>query len=299
MKIIDRSTKDVYKKQAKVAFLGLLAELPNLVLTIIVACMSNTVLCWIDGVVSASVVLHYILVMVVSIKMAKEDGDKYNYGLERLEVFTSFICDLLISITMLVLLASSIYGLFYPSQPTSNLFWFLILKGCNIAFDIYFVINGVLILKKRKSRLNETELYNYINNLVHDVLILLACIPCYILKDSPVSGYISSGVAIISILYFLYTYIKHIRNLVKELSDVSINVKEQDELYDIVLDNRDDIKKINFVNCHTLNGLLYVDINITFKEDITFEKQKTYIGLVKTKIQDKHPNAKVRLVIEE
>lgn len=299
MKIPYNTDKSIYKKQAKVAFVGLLAELPNLVLTIIFACMANTVLCWIDTVVSMSIVLHYTIVIVVSYKMAKETGDKYNYGLERLEVFTSFICDLLITLTMLVLLGSSIYGLVYPQQPTSGLLWFLILKGCNTAFDIYFLINGIYIVKKRKSRLNETELNNYINNLIHDALILVACIPCYLLKDQPASGYISSIVGIISIVYFLYTYIKHIRILIKELSDVSINIKEQDELYDIILENKDGIKRINAVNCHKLNGLLYVDVNISFKEEFTFEEQQTFVKNIKARIQENHPKAKVRLVIDD
>jgi len=295
----DNDSKKVYKKQARVALTGLIAELPNLVLTIIFACYANTILCWIDTVVSVSVILHYLIVIFVSFKMAKENGDKYNYGLERLEVFTSFICDLLISITMLVLLGSSIYGIIYPQQPQDGLLWFLILKVSNTAFDIYFVINGVHILKKRKSRLNETELNNYINNLIHDALILVASVVCYLLRDKPASGYISSIVGIISILYFLYTYIKHIINLIKELSDVSISIKEQDELYDIILDNSKGIKRIKAVNCHTLNGILNVDVNISFKNEIAYDQQMTFIKNIKQTIQDKHPNAKVRLVIDD
>lgn len=298
MKLIDKSEKDVYKKQIKVALIGLIAEVPNLVLTIILAFQANNILCWIDTVVSVSVVLHYSIVVFVSFKMARENGDKYNYGLERLEVFTSFICDLIISLTMLILLGSSIYGLIHPQRPDDSLMWFMILKGCNLAFDIYFFINGIIIVKKRKSRLNETELNNYLTNMVHDVLILIASIICYFLRDKDISGYLSSIVGIICISYFLFTYIKHIKDLVKELSDVSIPIKHQDELLDIVLENSKGIKKIEGVNCHTLNGILYVDIVLSFHNEITYEAQKDLLKTVKEKIQEKHPKAKIRIVLE-
>jgi len=231
--------------------------------------------------------------------MAKENGDKYNYGLERLEVFTSFICDLIISFTMLILLGSSIYGLICPTKPDDSLMWFTVLKSFNTAFDIYFLINGIIIVRKRKSRLNETEANNYLNNLIHDALILVACIICYFLRDKDVSAYLSSAVGLVSILYFLYTYFKHIRALRKELSDVSIPIKAQDELLDIVLNNRDNIKKIHGVSCHTLNGILYVDITISFQNDTTYEVQHNFLKNVKKEIQEKHPKAIVRLVIEE
>jgi len=299
MKLTDNASKSIYKKQAIVAVFGLLAEVPNLVLTIIFAFQANTVLCWIDTIVSVSIILHYSIVVYVSAKMTKENGDKYNYGVERLEVFSSFICDLLISLTMLILLGTSIYGLFVPQQPEQGLLGFLIVKIANVAFDVVFLINGIIIVKKRKSRLNETEVNNYLNSLIHDAVIMFACIACYILKDNIASAYISPIVGIISILYFLFTYFKHIRSLVKELSDVSIPVEGQDELLDIVLNNREGIKKIQGINCHTLNSILYVDIVLSFKDEITYEKQKSFMNTVTEKIHEKHPKARVRLVFED
>lgn len=299
MKVISDNSKVIYKKQARVALGGLIAEVPNLVLTIILAFRANNILCWIDTVVSVSVVIHYLIVVAVSMKMAKENGDKYNYGLERLEVFTSFICDLIISLTMLVLLGSAIYGIVAPQKPDDSMLWFIILKSVNTAFDVYFLINGIMIVKKRKSRLNETELNNYLNNLIHDVLILIASVFSYIFRDKDASAYISSIVGIICIVYFLYTYIKHIRTLVKELSDASLSIKEQDYLLDVVLENNKGLKKIKGVNCHTLNGVVYVDIVVSFQYDITYENEQAFLKLAKEKIQDKHPKAMVRLVIED
>lgn len=299
MKVISDNSKVIYKKQARVALGGLIAEVPNLVLTIILAFRANNILCWIDTVVSVSVVIHYLIVVAVSMKMAKENGDKYNYGLERLEVFTSFICDLIISLTMLVLLGSAIYGIVAPQKPDDSMLWFIILKSVNTAFDVYFLINGIMIVKKRKSRLNETELNNYLNNLIHDVLILIASVFSYIFRDKDASAYISSIVGIICIVYFLYTYIKHIRTLVKELSDASLSIKEQDYLLDVVLENNKGLKKIKGVNCHTLNGVVYVDIVVSFQYDITYENEQAFLKLAKEKIQDKHPKAIVRLVIED
>lgn len=299
MKLVDQSTVKVYKAQIRTALLALIAELPNLILSIIISFSANSVLCWIDSVVSFSTVLHLSLVMFVSIKMARETGDKYNYGLERLEVFTSFICDLLISLVMLILLGTSIYGFFVLQYPTNNLLYFVIVKGANIAFDVGFLISGLRIQKKRKSRLNETEVNVYLNNLIHDSLIGITVVICYFLRDHKIAALLSPIVGIISILYFIYTYVKHIKKLVKELSDVSIPIKDQDEIFDIVLHNKEGIKRINSVNCHTLNNKLYVDIVLSFNDEITFDKQTKFLNDVKSQIIKRYKDATVRLVFED
>jgi len=299
MKLVDKSLVSIYKAQVRTALLALIAELPNLILSVIIAFSANSILCWIDSVVSFSTCLHLSLVMFVSIKMVKETGDKYNYGLERLEVFTSFICDLLISLVMLILLGTSIYGFFVLQYPTDNLLYFVIVKSVNIAFDVVFCISGFRIAKKRKSRLNETEFNVYLNNLIHDTLIGITVVICYFIRGNKIAALLSPIVGIISILYFVYTYIKHIRKLVKELADVSIPIQDQDVIFDIVLNNKEGIKRISSVNCHTLNGKLYVDIILSFHDQITYEQQSLFLKDIKSQIQEKYKNATVRLVFED
>jgi len=231
-------------------------------------------------------------------KMVKESGDKYNYGTERLEVFTSFICDLVILVAMLGLLAGSIYGIVNPTLPSNSILWFMILKGLNISFDIYFVIKGRKLHKIRQTKLTETELTVYKNNLIHDVLVGVAVALCFIFRTSMFSAYLSPCVGIISIAIFLWQYVKHMHGSFKELSDVSIPLDDQDNIFDIVLANKEHIKLIKSVNCHSLNSQVYVDVNVVFKDGTTYEEQVEFLDKIKTQISIKIQDPVVRLVLD-
>jgi len=298
MRIPNTSLQSFYKKQFKVAIFGFVCELPNLIYSIIAACFSNSILCWIDSVVSLSSTTHFAIMIAMTRKMVKESGDKYNYGTERLEVFTSFICELAILVAMLALLAGSIYGIIKPTLPSDSILWFMLLKMSNIAFDIYFVIKGYKLHKIRATKLTETELNVYKNNLIHDVLVGVTVICCYIFRISIVSGYLSPIVGIVSIAIFLMQYIKHMSGSFKELSDVSIPLDDQDNIYDIVLENKEHIKQINSVNCHSLNSKVYVDVNVVFKDGTTYEDQMNFLNKIKSQIQENIQEPVVRLVVD-
>jgi len=287
-----------YEKQSKVALAGLLAELPNLLVSLIDAFFANTLLVWSDSFTSFGSTLHYLMVFFAARKMKKEAGDRYNFGLERLETFVSFICNLLIATGYLTLIGVSVYNIIHPSQPESALGLFLILKIINIAFDTYFYVSQIKIRKKHKSRMNETETENCLNNLIIDAATGIVACFCFFLRAYRWAWYISPVVVLIMTSVFLYRCVRQIRGAIDELSDASISIGEQDELFDIVLHHASDIEKVYGVNCRMMNGKLYVEIDLVFKDSIPFSTQQELLEKIDADIKKHFTNSITRFIIE-
>jgi len=287
------------KHQLLLSAYDMFAELSNLGIAIYLAFLSNSIICWIDNMVCFSAFLRATIVVIIFYKIYKSNGDKYNYGVARLEAFISFICDSLIVLAMLGLFGESIYGLFNPTNPTDTLLTFLILKVINLSFDATALFLEYRLCKKDNNKLKESELQNYILNTIHDFTVGITVTLCYFLRDKPISSYLSSIVSMLIIIYFIFTCVTHMKDSFKELADVSIPLEQQDQIFDIVLDNKDTLKQIESVNCHILNHIVHVDISVRFKGPTTFDEETDFLENVKLQVHEKIPNAIVRLIISD
>ncbi len=298
MRIISNINNENYKSQSRTALFGALSEFPNLVLSLISAIFSNTLLVWSDTFLSMGSTSHYMLVFFVAHRLRKETGDKYNFGTDRVEVLTSFISEIIIGAGYLVFVVISVYGLFNPSKPDDALFYFIILKGLNIAFDIYFFVRQTGIYAKQKNRMNRTELDSCRNNLLIDVITGVIVVVCYFFREIRWSWYISPAATLIMAVIFGCQSIVKIREAISDLLDTSIPIKNQDEIYDIVLEHKGLFDRIDAVNCRMLNYRLYVEIHLTFKKDVTYKEMTELLDEIHTDVIKKYPNSVVRFVSE-
>lgn len=289
---------DTYRKQEKTAWIAFLSEFPNLVISVVTAFFAGTLVCWTDCASSLESTTHCLLVALMSGRMKKETGDRYNYGMDRLEIFISFICDSLAVIGMLIIMVSSVYGLFFPQQPEESLLWFLILKGINMAFDLYFLFNQKKINRMHSSKLNESELKKSRYNLISDAAVGVAVLVCFVFRTQVWVAYLSPAFSIVMAAVFAAGYIRHISRSVTELLDAALPITEQDKLYDIVLQNRQMIRKIESVSSHRLNERVYVDICLSLLEQTTFAEQKELLAQLNRDIQQIMPGAEVRLLVQ-
>jgi len=299
MRIYQKEDYSTYKSQYKMSLLGFTAESSNLFFVVLNAIRCNSVLIWSDVVECTSAALHTFLVTLISSKIKNDISDEYNYGIKRLEIFVSFICDILVVFGMFVVFCVSIYGLFNPQQPEDNLIRYVLLKLINTLFDLLFVFQQYNIYKIDKSPISKTELSYNIYCATMDFLYMLIGLFCYLFRDSIIVAYINPIVTLIFVIYFAYRCIKRIKKASFELADHSISIKDQDELFDIVLSNSDTIKKIKFVNCHMLNNVLRIDINVDFKTSITYKKQCELLKIIDLKVKEKYPNSITNFLIGE
>lgn len=297
MRIPKNENVENYKNMQKLALSEFIAEFPNLVLTFIGALAANTVIVWVDCINSFGRTLHTFIVFILAGKMKKETGEKYNFGLERLEVFVSFICDVLVIACMLTIFSGAVYCIIEPQKPSNSLLGVMILKASNITFDVIFLVNQVKICKEHSSSINDSELANCIRELSFDVIVAVVICISYFFRSEAWVCYLNPIVSIILLIYFFVVFSKRIAVSIGQLSDVSLPIKEQDEIYDIVLNYPKTVKRIDAVNCRKLNKKIYIDVCIKMKDGVTYGDQQEYLTLLERDIKVKYPESEIRLVI--
>ncbi len=297
MKLYNNLHADNYKKLEKLSLFAFLSNLPNFFIVTYSAIVGNTAVVWVDALVSLGETLHTMIVWLVAIGMRKESGDKYNYGMGRLEVFVSLICDIIISIGMFGVMFGAVYSIFYPEIPGSSLILFCIVKVSNASFDLYFLIKQVKICRTHNSKLNQTEKVSYRNALINDVTVGVVALICYIFKEHSFVQYLSPIVSIGLAIWFLTTYIRHVRVSIREISDASLPIKVQDDIYDAVIADLTLVKRVSAVNCHRLNDTTYVDVGVELQPDTTFAQTEQYLADIKARIRQVDDTAIVQLII--
>ena len=304
MKIIQRgilrqrSNKESFKTQYRLAIGNFLAEFANFVPSFISAIFANSIVVWTDCFASFGAVVHFFIVILATRQMKNDDGVKYNFGVARLETMAAFMCDMLLVIGYTVVLVVAVFQLFNPSAPNEAIVVFLVLKAINITMDVVFLIQAKKAQRLHPSRLNETELANEWNALYNDVVVGIIATVCFAFSSYKWSWYVSPIATIILSLYFSYSAIKRIRDEFKEITDVSTAVENQDEIIDLLLEYRSAFNKINAVNCHYLNHKLCIYIVVTFRNEITYEEQMKLLNDMSAKVYEKFTNSEIRFVLE-
>ena len=106
---------------------SMIAELPDFVLVLISAIVSGSLIVWADLLGSFSAMLHSAVVYLITRKIGRIAGDSWRFDVTRLEVMTSFICDLIMIAGYLALVVSAVCELPSPSAVNSR-----ILADCRI-----------------------------------------------------------------------------------------------------------------------------------------------------------------------
>lgn len=299
MRLYKSELVETYRKQERIAWLAVLSEVPNLVASVITAYFANTLVCWADSAGSLETTMHCLLVALISRKMKKETADNHNYGMDRLEVFVSFICDAFAVIGMGIVLFSSFFGLVHPQNPSDSLLLFLLLKCINVIVDLYFLLNQRIIYRRRSSKLNESELKQRRNALISDAAVGIVVCVCYFYRSEIWVAYLSPLFSILMGTFFILGYIRHIEDSVMELSDAALPLKEQDQISQIVLKHTDIIRKVDAISSHRLNRKVFIDLELEMPEETTYAAQKAFLDEVNREIDAVLPGAEARLVLRE
>jgi len=265
MHISSNTNVENHKKAAKLAFVSFISNFPNFVLVLLAALTAKSAVVWVDVLVSFGETTHALLVWLVMWKMVRETGDKYNFGMGRLEVFFSFICDLLVAVGMLGVAVGAVINLISPEAAADSVLMFCLLKCFNSTYDALALRRQTKITKEHPSKLNETERITYRNSLINDIAVGALALICYLLRAYPFAVYLSPIFSIALAIYFIFEYIRHMKSSFEEIVDTSLPIIRQDAIYDIVLSNRALIKRISSVNCRRINDKTHIELTLVFE----------------------------------
>lgn len=291
--------QEIYSKQRKVYGATFLFGLIFFALEILPAVVSNTVIVWADILVVFGEIAHAFLVFVIAGRIKKETGNRFNFGVERLESLISFLCEVMVMISLLMLSGIAISEIIHPEEPKESLLIFLGMKLIKTVIDAVLLTEQNRITSQHKTRMTITEMETAKHTLVFDIVLGLIAIVCYLLRHSIISWYLSPMASICVCIYFIVECVHRMKGVIAELADMAIPIEDQDQIFYIVLDNHQCINKIISIESRLLNHRLNIDVTVKFKHDASYKEIEENIRKLKQEIGLKYPDCRVRIIIQE
>lgn len=276
---------ETYAKQEKIALAAFFAEAPNLIATIFACFLTRSAIVLVDFLSSFQSTLHNAIVAMISHKLKKDNGDKFNYGIAKIESLASLACDILVIIGFLCVIFFAIYSFFVVRAPSDRLYLFLLLKLVNIAFDLVFLTQNIRNGNKRESKISETEVTAYKAYLLDDLIIFAAAMLSFFLRSFPLMAYFAPAYSLINAIYFIFICSKHIRHTIFDLIDVAPPVEAQNQVADVLITHTEAYKRIVFINFKTISHHTTVELGLTFHDQTTFSQQMDLLDCLRQEIQ--------------
>ena len=205
------SKKCSYKKQQNLTAVQLLAEAPTFIESLLSAIFSGALLLYVDLLDSLSYIIRYTMVMLLSRKLSKDLRFEYNYGIGKIEAFSSLLCDGIVLFGMFLTFGFAVYTLFCPSKPSDLLITVAGLKLYDIIWDLAFFVKQRKIYKSSSSAIIESNYAAALGALLFDGLTFVALMLMWILRNNPIGGYISPVVSICVAMYLTVGCVKRIK----------------------------------------------------------------------------------------
>ncbi len=291
--------KKGYQKQQKLSIVSFIYEIPNVIMVMLSAIISNSILTWLDFVDSLGKVVSDGLIVIQSRKMSRDLKYEYNYGVGKLEAITTFFCQSIEIGGLLCVIIISIMEIIHPEKPSDLLIYVVGLKVINILVDGIFVYQQNRINKENPSTVTESELFADIGEILFDVVTSVSVLTVWLLRCHPVTWYISPTLSILISIYLLYICSKHIRHVFNELTDRTLPEEKQLLILKAISQLNDSYHHFGSINSHYNGVYVDVDICVEFFPKTTFEEiEKFRENLQKDLEKDIH-NCRVSLTIAE
>ena len=216
------STQSGYKQQQNLSFFQLLSEAPSFITTLVSAIFSNTILLYVDLMDSFGNLLRVSMVTILSNKLTKDLRYEYNYGVGKIEAVVSLFCNGIVLFGLLITLGLSVYGIFYPEQPSDAVIAVVGLKVVNVCFDSTFFLKQRKILETHRSAISEANYAGALAALMFDSISLVSLLIIWLLRDNPIGGYIAPVISIFIASYLILGCIQRTKQALNELTDKTL-----------------------------------------------------------------------------
>lgn len=256
-----------YKKQRNLSLFQFLAEVPNFVITLLSALFSGTLLIYADLMDSLSYVSRHVMVLLLSKKLSKDLRFEYNYGVGKIEAFSSLLCDGIVLFGMFLTFCFSIYSLSAPSKPSDILIVVAGMKLMDVFWSFAFFNEQRKILKAQHTSIAETNYAAALGDLLFDSVSFVSLLAMWLLRDNPIGGYISPVVTIFVAVYLAVGCIKRIRSVLNELTDKTLPEEQQMKLLSILARHFDRYTQFHAIDSRKGGNLTRVDISLSFDND--------------------------------
>jgi len=293
------SLKETFKYQQKVSFISLLLELPNMFAQIVLVVITGSLIVALDAVDSVSNTIQSMISYVSTKKMQKDDSFKYDYGMGKIDAFSSFISNTLLYIGLAVVLISSFITLIKPKIPEKLLLIAFFFKIINVSVDLWLLIKQSKIDKQNNSSIIESTTMLLKKNLYFDSIVLVSIAISYFFRDYHIICYFEPLMCIIIALYIMYRNKKLLRGNISDLLDETLDEKTQliiikcfSKIYPLT-------NGFQGIRTRRSGSLIYIDLMVSFDDKKTYAEIFESYELFNNEIKSNIPNCISAIVIAE
>lgn len=289
--------QEAYQKQEKVSQLSFLTEVPNFILILISAILSQSLLVWLDLIDSLGNILSEGIMTVQSHKMRRDLRYEYNYGVGKIEAMTAFFASAIKLVGLVCVVVVSVVELFHPEKPSDMLIYVVVLKVANVATDAWFLWQQAKIRKLHSSAMTESEFTANIGYLAFDAGTLLSLLVVWLLRDSKLSWYVSPVLSLGIGIVMVYFCFKNIRDAVTELMDKTLPEEQQMQILKVLNRHNGEYSRFESIRSRCTGGSVTVDLVISFDENTTFGQIQQLRDAVQRDLEGEIPNCQVSIVV--
>ena len=293
------SNKSGYKRQQNLSIAQLLAETPNFVAVVVSAILSRNLLVYIDLLDSSMYLISLGLIIFLSRKLTKDLRYEYNYGVGKIEAIASLLCDGMGFFGLLITLGFSVQAIIVPEQPSELVIAVVGLKIINVAFDTAFFVKQRKITKIHNSAISKSNYAEALSALLFDSVALVSLFAMWLLRATPVGGYIAPVVSIFVVIYLMVGYAKRIRQSFIELTDKTLPEEQQMKILAILTRYYSSYSQFHSINSQKSGDITRIDIHLSFEKGTSVDD----VISLKKKMQDElnriFENCSVNIIVEE
>ncbi len=288
-----------YQKQQNLSLFSFIYEIPNVIAVMLSAIVSNSILTWLDFVDSLGKIVSDGLIVIQSRRMSHDLKYEYNYGVGKLEAITTFFCQSIEIGGLLCVIIISIMEIIHPEKPSDLLIYVVGLKVVNIFADGFFLHQQNKIHLDNPSTVTESELFADIGEMLFDIVTLISIFVIWLLRNHPLTWYVSPILSIIIAIVLLYICSKHIRHVIQELTDHTLPEEKQLIILKAVSRLNDSYHHFGSINSRYNGIYVDVDIYVKFLPETTYEEIEQFRENIQKELDQDIQNCRVSLMISE
>ena len=288
-----------YKEQRNLSSVQLLAEAPFFIANLLSALFSGTILIYVDLMDSLSYIIRNAMVILLSNKLSKDLRYEYNYGIGKIEAISSIFSDSIVLFGMILTMCISVYSFFYPSKPSDFLIATVGLKFYDIIWSLAFFSKQRKIYKMNPSALSKSNYAAASGDLLFDSFACFSLFVMWVLRKTPVVGYISPAISILVAVYLTIGCVKRIKTSLNELTDKTLPEEQQMQILKVLTRYFDSYTQVYSIDSRRVGEITRVDINLSFDDDTKVREVIKLQNQMKEDLNSQFGNCIVKINIQE
>lgn len=294
-----KEKQSTYKKQTFLSVFAFGSEIINLIIVIVTAIKSKSLIMWLDLINSLGNTLRTGLMSLFSKKMMKNRKYEYNYGIGKAEAMIAFFCNCFVFVGLIATFGLSIYRIFSPEPPEDSILWAIFFKFFCVLCDTPILVAQYKIKKKDNNKVANSGFMGALASFLFDAVAFVSVLVVFITREMPGCEYVSPILSICIAIFLLVICIRQIVKSISELTDKTLPEEEQLKILKVLSQNYDKFEAFDNVKTRYNGTLICVDVSISFSEETQFREIKELRENLQKQLNEVISDCVVTIVVEE